>query len=250
MEFAVTLRTLRDYLPQPPASIVDIGGGPGRYAIALAQLGYAITLVDLSQNNLDFAHVRAEEAEVELAGYVRANAMYLAGIADDRFDVALLMGPLYHLLERHEREQAAREAARVLKPGGLVFAAFITRYAPFRWAAKNAPTWIITERSRFEKVLGTGQESAPPEMAGGIIHAYFAHPSEIPPLMAAGGFEPLDLVACEGVVSMIDEKLNELSGSAWDAWVELNYRLGKDASVHGAAEHLLYVGRCSSSKAK
>ncbi len=35
-EFAVTLRALKDYLPPAPAKILDVGGGPGRYAIALA----------------------------------------------------------------------------------------------------------------------------------------------------------------------------------------------------------------------
>jgi hypothetical protein len=42
---------------------------------------------------------------------------------------------------------------------------------------------------------------------------------------------------------MIEEKINELTGEAFEAWVELNYKLGRDPTVHGAAEHLLYVGR-------
>jgi len=53
----------------------------------------------------------------------------------------------------------------------------------------------------------------------------------------------LDLIACEGVISMIEEKVNDLTGELWQAWVELNYRLGKDPTLHGATEHLLYVGR-------
>jgi 2-polyprenyl-3-methyl-5-hydroxy-6-metoxy-1,4-benzoquinol methylase len=65
MGFAVTMRTLGDYLPQPPAKILDIGGGPGRYAIT--QRGYEVTLFDLSQGCLDLA--KAKEAGVELAGY-------------------------------------------------------------------------------------------------------------------------------------------------------------------------------------
>lgn len=63
------------------------------------------------------------------------------------------------------------------------------------------------------------------------------------PLMESEGFETLDLIACEGVISMIEEKINELTGEAFDAWVELNYQLSKDPSLHGCAEHLLYVGR-------
>jgi hypothetical protein len=42
---------------------------------------------------------------------------------------------------------------------------------------------------------------------------------------------------------MIDEKVNLLQGEAWEAWVDLNYRCASDPTIHGAAEHLLYVGR-------
>ena len=54
-EFAITRRVLADYLPAAPATIADLGGRPGRYAIPLAQQGYAVTLVDLSRGNLALA---------------------------------------------------------------------------------------------------------------------------------------------------------------------------------------------------
>src|SRR5438132_10568980 len=61
--------------------------------------------------------------------------------------------------------------------------------------------------------------------------------------MNRNGFEDLDLIGCEGVVSMIEEKISQLKGDEFDSWVDLNYRLGKDPSLHGAAEHLLYIGK-------
>lgn len=61
--------------------------------------------------------------------------------------------------------------------------------------------------------------------------------------MAATGFTMLDLIACEGIVSRVEEGLNQLTGEQWQAWIDLNYRLGKDPTVQGAAEHLLYIGR-------
>ena len=54
-EWAVTLRAMRDYLPPPPAQVLDCGGGPGRYAIELARQGYEVTLFDLSAGNLRLA---------------------------------------------------------------------------------------------------------------------------------------------------------------------------------------------------
>ena len=241
-EFAVTMRAFEEYLPKPPAKVLDIGGGPGRYAISLTQQGYTVTLVDLSKNCLEFAKDRAKEAGVELAGYVHGNATDLAQFPSESYNVVLLMGPLYHLLTIEDRQKALHEAGRVLRSGGSIFASFIGRYAQIRYAAKHVPTWIVEHRQRCEELLATGVLKARPE-GGGFTDAYFAHPSEIKPFMEEGGFETLDLIACEGVISMIEEKVNDLTGELWQAWVELNYRLGKDPTLHGAAEHLLYVGR-------
>jgi len=247
-EFAVTMRALEDHLSKPPAKILDVGGGPGRYAIALSQRGYDVTLFDLSRACLDLAREKAKEAGVELAGYEHGDARDLARFDDESFDAVLLMGPLYHLLEEGDRRRAIREARRVLRPKGLIFVAFITRYAPIRWAAKHEPEWILEHRARVNELLTSGALRARP--GGGFTDAHFNHPSEVRPLMEAEGFKTLDLIACEGIVSMIEEKVNELSGELWEAWVELNYRLGRDPSLHGAAEHLLYVGRKSWSQSR
>ncbi len=240
-EFAVTMRVLDEYLSDPPAEILDIGGGPGRYAIALTQQGYSVTLLDLSSKTLEFAQQKAAEAGVQVAGFVHADATDLYPIKSASCDATLLMGPLYHLLRGRDRRQAVSEAYRVLKPYGLLFASFISRYAAIRWAAKYQPEWIVEEARKCEDLLVTGINSPPPD--AGFTDSYFALPSEIKPLMESGGFEPLDLIACEGVVSMIEEGINELTGDLWDAWVNMNYLLGKDPTVHGAAEHLLCVAR-------
>ncbi len=240
-EFAVTMRALEEYLPPPPARVLDVGGGPGRYAIALAQRGYEVTLFDLSRGCLELARRKAREAGAAIAAFEQGDARDLSRFSDGSFDAVLLMGPLYHLLEEGDRRRAIREARRVLKQNGLVFAAFIVRYAPIRWAAKYEPEWVIRHPERLEKLLSDGALPASPE--GDFTDAHLVHPSEIRPLMEGEGFETLDLIACEGVVSMIEEKVNELAGKRWEAWVDLNYRLGRDRYVHGASEHLLYVGR-------
>ena len=129
-EYAVTLRALEEFLPSAPAKLIDIGGGPGRYAIPLAGQGYGVMLVDLSAGNLAFAQQKAFEAGLKLSGYIHANALDLSVFPAESFDVALLMGPLYHLHTEAERHQALGGAHRLLKPGGLIFAAVITRFAP------------------------------------------------------------------------------------------------------------------------
>ncbi|MBI4673318.1 MAG: methyltransferase domain-containing protein [Chloroflexi bacterium] len=242
MEFAVTRRAFDEFLPAPPLEILDVGGGPGRYALELAQRGYHVTLFDLARACLEFAERQAQATNLVLADFVHGDATDLGQFADARFDAVLLLGPLYHLTAPEARRQAVREAARVLKPHGLVLASIITRYAPLRFAAKFDPAWLTADPARCARLLEAGVPTLEPT-PGGFTVAHFAHPTELEPLMRAAGFETRALIAVEGIVSGIDDALNAASQEIWQAWVELNYRLGRDSSVHGAADHVLYVGQ-------
>ena len=238
-EFAVTLRALEDHLPPPPAAVLDVGGGPGRYAIELARRGYRVTLVDLSAASLRLARRKAEEAGVRLEGAVQADALDLGRLPDAAYDAVLLMGPLYHLTDGDARRRAVRQAARKLRAGGVIFAAFITRFAPLRDLAARDPGWAEGRWNYLERLLRTGVHDS----GEGFTVAYFAHPDEIEPLMEAEGFATLGVVGCEGVVAGHEEKINALAGEAWTRWVDLNYRLGQDPALRGASDHLLYIGR-------
>ncbi len=237
-EFAVTLKALLEFLPDKPCSILDIGGGPGRYAIELARLGYDVTLMDISKESLQMAKEKADEAGVSLRAYIHGNALSTSECVSELFDAVLLMGPLYHLLQKSERVQAVREGIRIIKAGGQFFASFITRFAPFRDSAKNIPDWVLENYDYAMRMLETGLHEKPTKFA----MAYFAHPDEIRPMMESCGLKTLRLIGCEGIVAGHEEKVNELKGEAWDLWVELNYRLGMEPSLYGAADHLLYIG--------
>lgn len=246
-EFAVTCLVLAEFLPSPQGRILDVGGGPGRYALHLTRLGYQVTLVDLSQQCLDLALEKATAAGVYLPPPVRGDATALPdrleGAAEEYsgvFDGVLLMGPLYHLLAQADRLAAIREAYRVLRPGGLIFASFITRFAPLRDVAIHSPRWIVDNPDRFRQLLDEGQNPARNDSA--FPDSYFAHPDEIMPLMSAGGFQPHLLQGCEGILAGHEETVNELEDELFQAWVDLNYRAGREPSLRGAADHLLYVG--------
>jgi S-adenosylmethionine-dependent methyltransferase len=236
-EFAVTLRALAEYLPPAPATVLDIGGGPGRYAIELAQRGYAVTLADLSVGLLDVGRRRAEEAGVKLAAIEHCNALELGRFADGAFDAVLLLGPLYHLQKEEDRRQAVREAARVLPPGGAIFAAFMNRYAWHLALARIAPQLLLTFKDRMDETLATGRLHP-----GDWTAAYFAHPSEIRPLMEGAGFETLAVMVADGLIKALDDR-KDLDDATREAVIDLCYRLSKDPAVLGAGGHLLYAGR-------
>jgi ubiquinone/menaquinone biosynthesis C-methylase UbiE len=130
VEFAVTVAALERHLP-PGSAVLDIGGGPGRYAIALAERGHRVTLADLSPELLAIARDKVRLAGVEdgVVAIVEADACDLSLWLASSFDAVLSLGPFYHLADTSERETAAEELARVTRPGGLAFVASMSRLA-------------------------------------------------------------------------------------------------------------------------
>ena len=100
---------------------------------------------------------------------------------------------------------------------------------------------LVRKADEVRHIIETGV--LVPEPARFFTDAYVALPEEVEPFMAAAGFERRALIGVEGIVSFIEDAVNETDGHTWQAWVDLNYRLGHDPSLLGASEHLLYVGR-------
>ncbi|MEU7244815.1 class I SAM-dependent methyltransferase [Streptomyces sparsogenes] len=122
LEMVRTQEILRRHMPPAPARVLDVGGGPGTHARWLAEDGYHVHLVDPVPRHIEQARgIKGCTAELGDARELTAGR--------ESYDVVLLLGPLYHLLERDQRDQTLAEAYRVLRPGGLLAAAGINRYA-------------------------------------------------------------------------------------------------------------------------
>jgi len=228
---------LQEYLPPAPARVLDVGGGPGRYCIALAQLGYRVTLLDLSPGLLDFARSKVAEAGVALEGILHGNALDLRPLPVESFDAVLLMGPLYHLLDEGDRRQALREAHRVLKPGGMLAATFISRFATLR---AHTPRWLIDHAPEVIREMETGRRR---DLGRGFTDAYCAHPTDVRPLLEGAGFRFADMIGTEGLRYETECDTSLLTGADWDTWVDLSYRLAREPTILGANLHLLAIAR-------
>jgi ubiquinone/menaquinone biosynthesis C-methylase UbiE len=114
-----TQAILARHLPSAPAVILDVGGGAGAYAFPLAKQGYEVHLIDPVELHLEQARSYAEASGVSLASITQGDARQLDFPAS-RADAVLLLGPLYHLVERSDRLQVLLEALRILKPRGVL----------------------------------------------------------------------------------------------------------------------------------
>jgi SAM-dependent methyltransferase len=243
LEFLRTRELLTRFLPAPPAAVLDVGGAAGAYALPLAAQGYEVHLVDPVALHVEQARAAsAAQPEAPLASAVVGDARALP-VDDDRADVVLLLGPLYHLTDASDRSRALQEVRRALRPGGLLAAAAITRFAStFDGVARG----FLLEpgfEPIVERDLADGQHRNPDGHPAWFTTAYFHRPDELEREVAAAGFDITALVAVEGAVGAAAE------ARALDAWLDepgrrevllrAIRRVEAEPSLLGASPHVL-----------
>jgi SAM-dependent methyltransferase len=231
LERVRTQELLLAHLPPAPARILDVGGGPGVYAAWLASLGYKVTLVDPVARHLE----QAREHGTFAVEYGDARAL---ATPDASADVVLLMGPLYHLLDPADRARALAEARRVVRPGGLIAAAFISRHAPIIDVASvlRINDDEIFERLRLLRTAGHNDASR------GFTAAYFHTVEEIRADFAAAGLDDPAVYGIEGpLLSLITSRLAEDRPDLFEAALRAARLVEDDPAMLAANGHLLAV---------
>ena len=122
VEFLTTMRYIQRYL-KPGNRVLEVGAGTGRYSHTLARQGYAVDAVELIEHNIEV--FQRNTLSHEIISIIQGNALDLSALPDSQYDITLLLGPLYHLYTKKDKEQAIREAIRVTKQGGIIFAAYV-----------------------------------------------------------------------------------------------------------------------------
>lgn len=234
MELVRTQELLRRFLPPAPARVLDVGGGTGIHAEWLVKDGYDVALVDPVPRHV--------EAALAVCPAVVGDARRLPE-PDDTFDVVQLLGPLYHLPDPVDRQRALAEASRVAKPGGLVAAAAINRYASL--FEHVAYAHLHTERihNSVSKIL----ETAVYDGARGFTLSYFHRAEELVTELVTSGLEDVQVFGIEGpawsLVKAAEQQpgegpTDELIASALDA-----ARMAEPyPELLAASSHLLAVG--------
>lgn len=239
LELLRTQELLRRVLPPAPARILDVGGGPGSHARWLTADGYQVHLVDPVPRHVERAMAIAG-CTAELG-----DARRLA--ADDAsYDVVLMLGPLYHLLERAHRDQALAEARRVLRPGGVIAAAAINRYASLFETAAVSHLASAGVQKGVARILRTGVHDG----KGAFTEAYFHSGAELREEVSGAGFAQVEVVGVEGPAwAMLKAVENcaaagEAAGSALFHSALAAARMAEPyPELLAASSHLLATGR-------
>jgi SAM-dependent methyltransferase len=243
LEEARTQELIQRFAPPPPATVVDVGGAAGAYALWLAGLGYPVQLIDAAPRLVAEAGRRSAAAAHPLASCRVGDARAL-DVAAESADVVLLLGPLYHLTDAGDRAQALGEAARVLRPGGWLFAAAISRFA----SALDGLVHDLLDDPEFapivEQDLRDGQHRNPTGKLDYFTTAYFHRSDELGDEVRAAGFDVRGVYGLEGPGWILPDVAARVSNARQrEALLCLARLVETEPSVLGMSAHLLAVGQ-------
>lgn len=234
---------LRRFLPPVPAVVLDIGGGTGAHACWLSKFGYEVHLIDIVPMHVELAKkASARQPNAQLASAEVGDACSLAW-TDSSIDAAMMFGPLYHLTDKRDRLTALTEAYRVLKPGGIILAVGISRFA----STLDGLSSGFLKDPLFAKIvfedLESGHHKNPTDNPEYFMDSFFHHPDELRGELSEAGFEVNGVYGVEGpswLVLNLNKWLEEQD--LREALLTIARKLETEKSLLGISAHLIAVG--------
>jgi SAM-dependent methyltransferase len=242
LERVRTWELLTRHLPPSPAVVLDVGGAAGVYALPLAARGYEVHLVDPLRLHVQQAlRASSQQPATPLASGTVGDARQLDH-PDGSVDAVLLFGPLYHLTSRADRIRALTEARRVLRPGGVLAAAAISRFAStcdglLRGFLDEPGFEAIVERD-----VRDGQHRNPTGRPEWFTTAYLHLPDELAREVTDAGLRLDAVLAVEGPAWMLSDIQQRLADPARrERVLAAIRRVETEPSLLGASSHLLAI---------
>lgn len=213
-------------------------------AVQLAKLGHKVTLSDISSSELELGAQYAKGEKVSLEKIIQADARDIGSVfaAEGKYDIVLLLGPLYHLLEESERLRALEGCIGITKSKGFIISSFVTKFAHLRDVAQKDPGRLHREWEFYSTYLLTGEYT---RNKASISH--HTHPAEIQQLfdkVSNKGVVVQKIAGCEGFLGGgLSKHLNGLSEEEYELWVDVIVNASEDPHLLSAADHIIVVAK-------
>ena len=233
VEYLTTMKYIRESLEGVPGpEILEVGAGTGRYSVTLAKQGLSVTAVELVAHNLEVLRSKLDGTEPIAA--MEGNALDLSFLAEDSFDLTMLLGPMYHLYTKEDKLRALCEAVRVTKPGGRILVAY----------CMNDPTVIqyVFGMNRLREVMDLN-------MLTSDWHC-ISEPKDVFELVRTEDIAALDaelpvrrirLVATDGASHYMREFIDAMDDATFARWMEYHFAICERQDLIGASNHTLDV---------
>lgn len=231
------------HLSPAPAVLLDVGGGSGRYAAWLASLGYEVHLIDPAPKHVEQALSRSTRQQQPIASMRLGDARTLEQ-GNSSVDAALLLGPLYHLTEREDRIASLQEAFRILRIGGFVFAAAISRFASLLDSLAHGFFELPDFAPIVEPDLRDGQHRNTTGKPEYFTTAYFHRPDGLVSELSAAGCRLQEVVGIEGL-GWLAKDFDRLWADPGERERPLQCvrKVEHEPALLGASSHIMAIGK-------
>lgn len=236
VEFLTTMRYIGKYI-KPGDRVLEVGAGTGRYSHALARQGYAVDAVELVPHNIDV--FRSNTQPDEAVTVTQSNALDLSAFPDNTYDITLLLGPLYHLYTTDDKRQALREAIRVTRPGGVVFAAYVISDGCLLdegFHRRNINVAAYVENGLLDGV--TFAAKSEPKDLFELVRR-----EDVDELMRGFSTTRLHYVATDGCALLLREDIDAMDDETFRLYLDYHFATCERADLLGVTSHALDVFR-------
>lgn len=236
IEYRVTMRYIDERLKSlskergnRDISIIDIGAGTGRYAVPLAKRGYEVCAVEPVKHNLSRMKLKSDELKC-----LKLDARRLKGIEDDHYDIAIMLGPMYHLFTYEDKLKALNEAKRVVKSGGYIYVGYcMNEYAFVTYALNEGHLAECIRDGRLDGDYHCISEEKD-------IYDY-VRVEDIDRLYKASGLDRYMLISPDGPTNYIRKTLKGLSDEEFERYEEYVMSISSRQELIGAAAHTVDI---------
>ena len=202
-EFERIKELIEIHISNPKSTIIDVGGGTGKYSEWLSNKGHKVHLIEPVLKHIRLAEKRAKKLKNSFSVEIgeAKNLPYKNDIAD----LVILHGPLYHLQKKEDRIQAILEAKRVLKKGGIILGFAINATASTLVGLMNG---MIHANSFFEmckEELTLGIHNAPKDFPFLLADAFYHKPEGLKAEFLEQDLKLINLFAVEGMIWLDNE---------------------------------------------
>ncbi|MBR4289892.1 MAG: class I SAM-dependent methyltransferase [Oscillospiraceae bacterium] len=234
VEYLTTMRYIGKYL-RPGMRILEVGAATGRYSHALAQMGYKVDAVELVQHNIDiFKEKTTPDEDVTIR---QGDARDLTFFEDETFDMTLILGPMYHLFTVEDQKQALREAIRVTKSGGIIFAAYCGNEATMvQYCFGRGMIKLERYRELVDPV--TFKASSDPSE---LFELY--RKEDIDALMANFAVTRLHYVGTDMATNYMRETVDAMDEELFELYLNYHFAICERADCVGTSHHILDIFR-------
>ncbi len=241
-EVPVTMHFLEKYL-KPGAKVLDVASGTGHYGRLLLEKGYKVGMSDIAENNMQLIKKRLGD-HPKIIGIDCNDALQTNLWQEQPWDIILLLGPLYHYINKDKRVSLLKKAKDNLAPGGKIFAGFMSRVGALIYGMKNNPDGILDEKGAHHLwKYGYDKNFVESTENFNDAHVYFSNPHEIDPLLNEAGLKPLHLIGIEGIFGERFDEYHQMNEIQKKKWLEFIISFAEDDNMISNAKHLLSISQ-------